>query len=86
MSNFNAVDACEDIDAVWRENGKCCHVEVVEVGKVDQSGTIWHECNQKVRYDHVSDAVGQGVDDQQRQSPNGGEKELVPPSEIKDVV
>ena len=83
LGYFNAIDACEDIYAVWAEDCNSGHVHVVEGTQVEEFAEVRL---QRDRHDDGSDAKVDEVDDEQRDGGECRDEELVAPTDVEDVV
>lgn len=85
MRDFDAVDACEDVDAIAGEDGDAGHVGVVEPAKVEHIAVI-EEWLEWFGDDDGGDAIVYKVDDEHGDRGQGREEEFVAPADVEEVV
>lgn len=83
MGHFNAVYASQDIDGIGTEYSNAGHIDVVKRTQVEQFAEIWSKGKW---YDNAGYAKVYEVDNKDGYSSKGRNKELMPPSNIKEVI
>jgi hypothetical protein len=83
LRDFDAIDASEDVDAIWAKDGHGGHVKVVEESEVEELPKVWLEGGR----DHdLGDPEIDKVDDQQGDAGECWDEEFVPPPDVEQVV
>ncbi|KAH3669498.1 hypothetical protein OGAPHI_001619 [Ogataea philodendri] len=86
LADLESVDSSEDVDGVGTEDADRRHVQVVHEAKVDRVGRESKPVSEHVGDQNGGDSEIDVVDNQQRDRRNCRQKELVAPSDVKQVV
>lgn len=83
MGHLDAVDSRQDVYTVRTENGDTGHVDIVEPAQVEEPAEVWAE---RDGYNNLSDAEVDKVNDKDGYGGKRRDEELVPPSNIEEVI
>ena len=84
LHDLNPVNSSQDIDRVGAEDGAGRHIDVVKHPEIDQ--LLAHEGLERDGEDDGGNTEVDEVDDQERDRGEGGDEELVAPSNVEDIV
>lgn len=84
LHDLDPVDSSQYVDRVGAEDGTGRHVDVVEHPEIDQ--LLAHKGLERDREDNGGNTEIDKVDDQEGNRGEGGDEELVPPADVKEVV
>lgn len=89
MRYFDSVDSCQNVDAVWCEDGDYGHVNVVEVREIEKRDGVRGREEvgpERFWYHNGGDAEVDEVDDEEWNGCEGRYEDFVTPSKVEQVV